>query len=76
MTTPDWADIIKHTKLRVLPNPNSLALATCDKNSATRVLAAAVFLKLECHYFDDTLPCMDIAGTFRCNVSQLSKALT
>ena len=47
-------DIIKKTKLRVLPNPNSTALAACDENSATRVLAAAIFLKLECHYFDET----------------------
>ena len=43
MTTLGWLDIIKKTKLRVLPNPNSTALAACDENSATRVLAAAVF---------------------------------
>ena len=55
--------IIKNTKLRVLPNPNSPALAACDKNSAMRVLAAATFLKLEKKFFDDTSTCMDIAGT-------------
>ena len=76
MTTLGRSDIIKKTKLRVLPNPNSPALATCDKNSAIRVLAAAVFLKLEHHYFDEMMSHIDIAGEFKCNVSQLSKALT
>ena len=61
MTTLGQLDIIKKTKLRVLLNPNSTALAACDKNSATRVLAAAVFSKLECHYFDETMSCVDIA---------------
>ena len=75
-TTLGWSDIIKKTKLRVLPNPNSLALVPCDKNSVTRVLAAAVFSKLECHYFDETMSRVDIASEFKCNVSQLSKALT
>ena len=44
-TTLGQLDIIKKTKLRVLPNPNSTALAACDENSATRVLTAVVFLK-------------------------------
>ena len=60
----------------MLPNPDSTALAGCDKNSATRVLATAVYSKLEHHFFDDTLSRMDIASAFRCNVSQLSKAVT
>ena len=75
-STPGWSDIIKKTKLRLLPNPNSPALAPCDSNSATRVLAAAVFSKLERHYFDEMMSCVDIASEFKCNVSQLSKALT
>ena len=75
-TTLGQSDTIKKTKLRVLPNPNSPALATCDKNSATRVLAAAVFSKLEHHYFDEMMSRVDIASEFQCNVSQLSKALT
>ena len=54
-TALGWSDIIKKTKLRVLPNPNSTAIAACDENSATRVLAAATFLKLEHHYFDETM---------------------
>ena len=64
-TTLGRSDIIKKTKLRVLPNPNSPALATCDKNSTTRVLTAAVFSKLECHYFDETMSRMDIASEFK-----------
>ena len=63
-------------KLKVLPNPDSTALAGCDKNSATRVLATVVYSKLEHHFFDDTLSRMDITSAFRCNVSQLSKAVT
>ena len=70
------SDIIKKTKLRVLPNPNSTAMAACDENSATRVLAAATFSKLEHHYFDETMSRVDVARQFKCNVSQLSKALT
>ena len=72
---PGWSDIIQKTKLRVLPNPNSQALAPCDRNSATRVLAAAVFSKLERHYFDETMSRVDLASEFKCNVSQLYKAL-
>ena len=70
------SDIIKKTKLRVLPNPNSTAIAACDENSATRVLAAATFSKLEHHYFDETMSRVDVARQFKCNVSQLSKTLT
>ena len=70
------SDIIKKTKSRVLPNPNSTAMAACDENSATRVLAAATFSKLEHHYFDETMSRVDIARQFKCNMSQLSKALT
>ena len=70
------SDIIKKTKSRVLPNPNSTAIAVCDENSATRVLAAATFSKLEHHYFDETMSRVDVARQFKCNVSQLSKALT
>ena len=70
------SEIIKYTKLQVLPNPNATALTTCDENSATRVLAAAVYCMLEHFFFDDTLSRTDIATAFRCNVSQLTKAVT
>ena len=75
-TALGWLDVIKKTKLRVLPNPNSTALAACDENSPTRVLAAATFSKLEHHYFDETMSRVDVVRQFKCNVSQLSKALT
>ena len=39
------AELIKFTKSQVLPDPHSPELAEADKNSATRVLVAAVFLK-------------------------------
>ena len=70
------AKLIKFTKTQVLPDPNSTELAVTDKNSATRVLAAAVFLKLERKYFDETTSHMDASTAFCCNVSQLSKAIT
>ena len=41
------SEIMNFTKLWVLPNPDSKALLSCDKNSATRVLAAAIYCKLE-----------------------------
>ena len=68
--------LIKLTKSQVLPNPHLLELAEADKNSATRVLAAAVFLKLEKLYFDETTSCMDASTAFGCKVSQLTKAIT
>ena len=70
------AELIKFTKTHVLPNPNLTELAEADKNSATRVLAAAVFLKLERKYFDETTSRMDASTAFGCNVSQQSKAIT
>ena len=70
------SEIIKYTKLKVLPNPDATVLTTCDENSATRVLAAAVYCMLEHLFFNDTLSCADIATSFRCNVSQLTKAVT
>ena len=70
------SEIIKFTKLKVLPNPDASALTTCDENSATRVLAAAVYCKLEHLFFDEMLSRADIAMAFRCNVSQLTKAIT
>ena len=68
--------IMNFTKLRMLPNPDSEALLSCDKNSATRVLTAAIYCKLEHNYFDETRSRMDIATAFCCNTSQLSKAMT
>ena len=62
--------------IRDRPNSDSTALTACDRNSATRVLAAAVYSTLEHHFFDDTRSRMDITNAFKCNVSQLSKAVT
>ena len=47
-------ELVKFTKSQVLPNPYSPELAEADKNSVTRVLAAAVFLKIEKLCFDYT----------------------
>ena len=69
------SEIIKYTKLKVLPNPDATALTTCDENSATRVLAVAAYSTLEHLFFDDTLSRVDISTTFHCNVSQLTKAV-
>ena len=75
-TAVGCAKLIKFTKTQVLPDPHSPELAGADKNLATRVLAAAVFLKLEKLYFDETTSHMDASTAFSCNVSQLSKAIT
>ena len=39
-------------------------------------MAAAIYSKLERKFFDDTDSRIDVATAFRCNVSQLTKALT
>ena len=69
-------EIMKFTKMQVLPDPHSDVLSNCDDNSAMRVLAAAVYCQLERHYFDETHSLMDVAMLFHCNSSQLAKAIT
>ena len=75
-TTSSRIEIINRTKRTVLPNPESKALRPCEKNSPTRVLTAAIYCRLEKHYFDETRTRMDIANSFLINNSQLSKAVT
>ena len=71
------SEIIKtNAKKKVLPDPDSPELMAADKNSATHVLVAAIYLKVEHRFFDDTSSCMDIATAFKCNLSQLTKAVT
>ena len=40
-------EIMNFTKMRVLPDPDSDALTSCDDNSAMRNLAAAIYCQLE-----------------------------
>ena len=68
--------IVDATKLKVLPNPEAQCLQECDSNTPTRVLAAAIYVKLERKFFDNTHSRIDLATAFKCNVSQLTKALT
>ena len=70
------SEIIKYMKLKVLPDLDSPELMAANKNSATCVLVAAIYLKVEHLFFDDTSLRMDIATAFRCNLSQLTKAVT
>ena len=74
--TTGCTEIMNFTKCKVLPNPDSGSLTDCDDNSATHVLAAAVYCQLEKNYFDETHSRSDVAALFRCNTSQLSKAIT
>ena len=75
-TTLGCTAIINATKVKVLPNPNSPCFAECDDNNPTRVLAATIYATLEKKFFDTTHSRMELANAFKCNVSQLSKALT
>ena len=68
--------IINVTKLKVLPNPDSPCFAECDDNTPMRVLAAAIYATLEKKFFDTTHSRMELTTAFKCNVSQLLKALT
>ena len=68
--------IINVTKLKVLPNPDSPCFTECDDNTPMRVLAAAIYATLKKKFFDTTHSRMELATAFKCNVSQLSKALT
>ena len=75
-TAVGHSEIMIFTKLCVLPDPDSDVLMSCDDNSATRVLAAAIYCQLERNYFDKTRSRVDITTAFHCNTSQLSKAVT
>ena len=68
--------IITFTKQQVLLNSKSPELMATDKNSTTHVLAAAVYLKVEQLFFDETSSRLDVATAFHCNASQLTKAVT
>ena len=74
-TVTGRSEIINFMKAEVLPNPDSTAFAGIDKNSATHVLAAATYAKLEHQYFDLSLSRVDVATAFQCNVSQLTKVV-
>ena len=76
MTTLGKKDIIDYTKRLILPNPKATQLLSCASNSATHVLAAAVYCKLEQHFFEDTQSRAEVAAAFQCNTSQISKVLT
>ena len=69
-------EIIKYTKHRVLPDPDSSELGQEEENSTTRVLAAAIYLKIENLFFDETSSRLEIATAFKCNINQLTKAVT
>ena len=62
-------------KQLILPNPKAPELLPCDTNSATRVLAAATYCKLEHHFFEETQSCVDVAAAFWCNTSQVTKVV-
>ena len=63
-TAAGRVEIMNFTKRKVLPNPDSESLMDCDDNSATRVLAAAIYCQLEKHYFDETRSQSDVAALF------------
>ena len=75
-TTLGHIAIINATKVKVLPNPNSPCFTECEDNTPTRVLAAAIYATIKRKFFDMTHSRMELATAFKCNVSQLSKALT
>ena len=68
--------IIDFTKTKVLPNLDAPALQECNKSTATQVLAAAIYSKLERKFFDDMHLRINVATAFTCNVFPLTKALT
>ena len=75
-TTMGKMDIINYTKNLVLPNTDAPELLQCDRNSATRVLAAATYCKLEHRFFEEAQSRADVATAFKCNTSQITKVIT
>ena len=70
------SEIVKYTKHQVLPDQDSSDPTLVEENSATRVLAAAIYLKIENLFFNETSSRLEIATAFKCNISQLTKAVT
>ena len=62
VTAEERARVIDFTKTQVLPDANSSALIKCEKNNATRVLAAAIYSVLEKKFFDTVLPRADVGN--------------
>ena len=76
LTTLGKKDIIDYMKRLVLPNPKAPELLQCDSNSATCVLAATTYCKLEHRFFEETHSRADVAATVQCNPSQVTKVVT
>ena len=47
-------------------NPDSPEVMAIDKNSATHVLMATIYLKNEHLFFDETLSRLEVATAFHC----------
>ena len=75
-TTLGKKDTIDYMKRLVLPNPKAPELLQCDSNSATHVLAATTYCKLEHRFFEETQSRADVAAAFQCNTSQVTKVIT
>ena len=69
-------EMVKYCKTKILPTSTDEAFLKCEERSPVRVLAAAVFLTLEKHLFDETTARADIANTFHITSAQLHKAMT
>ena len=69
-------EIVKFCKSKILPDPKATSLLEYDIKSPTRVLAAALFCKIERKYFDEKTSRADIAAMFRVTTAQLTKAVT
>ena len=75
-TTMGKMDIINYTKKLVLPNPDTPELLQCNRNSATHVLSATTYCKLEHRFFEEAQSRADVATAFKCNTSQITKVIT
>ena len=79
-TTADTAaekqEIINFCKSKILPDAKASSLLQYDVKSPTRVLAAALFYKIERKYFDQRTTRADISTMFRITTAQLTKAVT
>ena len=75
-TTMGKMDIINYMKKLVLHNSDAPELLPCDRNSATQVLAATTYCKLEHCFFEDPQSRAEVATAFKCNTSQITKVIT
>ena len=70
------SDLIAYCKRQILPNAKASSIQKYAKRHPTRVLAAALYTKIEQRYFKEKTARAEVAAMFYVTTNQLTKAVT